>query len=209
MLVYEYMPNKCLASVISDETKRRLLKWCKRLEIIKDVAAGLAYLHGHSHRIVHRDIKSTNILLDHEMNAKISDFGLAIIVAPNTTAEVAVMGTYGYADPDYVATGKISEKADVYGFGVVLLEIISGQLLSRKVKVHNTYIGLLLPDYAHKYPKKVQKLVDPLLGAKKHERAQIKQCIKVALLCIHLRPEHRPTMSEVVTMLSSIQVVRL
>jgi len=207
ILIYEYMPNKCLASVIADETKRGLLNWSKRLQIIKGIADGLFYLHGHSQmRIVHRDVKASNILLDHEMNAKITDFGLALMLAPNTTAEVAVMGTYGYADPEYVATGIISEKADVYGFGIVLLEIISGKLIQSynlKVKGHR---GLPLPDYAHKYQTKLHKLVDPLLRAKKHESSQIMECLKVALLCINHLAKHRPTMAEVVTMLGSIGV---
>ncbi|TVU04344.1 hypothetical protein EJB05_50078 [Eragrostis curvula] len=211
ILVYEYMPNKSLASIISDETKRELLKWCKRLQIIKAVASGLAYLHGDSHMcIVHRDIKSSNILLDLEMNAKISDFGLAIMLAPNTTAEVTVLGTYGYAAPDYVATGKISEKADVYSFGVVLLEVISGKLLfSTKVYDDSLYRGLLLQDYARMYREKAQELVDPLLDAKGNEKAQVVECIKVALLCTHCLPEHRPAMSEVVAMLHGIQIIGL
>ncbi|CAD6255370.1 unnamed protein product [Miscanthus lutarioriparius] len=131
ILVYEYMPNKCLAlSLLANETKRELLNWSLRLQIIKAIADGLDFLHGHSHTcIVHRDIKASNILVDHEMNAKISDFGLALMLAPNTTANVVVLGTHGYADPEYVATGNISEKADVYGFGIVLIEIISGRLI--------------------------------------------------------------------------------
>ncbi|XP_062182567.1 cysteine-rich receptor-like protein kinase 44 isoform X2 [Phragmites australis] len=210
MLVYEYMPNKSLASIIADETKRKLLNWSKRLQIIKAIADGLAYLHGRSQIcIVHRDIKPSNILLDHEMNAKISDFGLALQLAPNTTAEVLVCGTYGYADPEYVATGNISEKADVYAFGIVLLEIICGKLFrSYEVKAKGTSLGLRLPDCARRYEKKLHKFVDPLLGAKKHERVQIKECVKVALLCIHKFANSRPTMSEVVAMLGSIKVVR-
>ncbi|CAD6269382.1 unnamed protein product [Miscanthus lutarioriparius] len=130
-----------------DETKRELINWSKRLEIIKAIADGLAFLHGHSQMcIVHRDIKASNVLLDHEMNAKITDFGLALMLAPNTTAEVTVVGTYtcmgmiilsiisGYADHEYVATGNISEKADVYGFGIVLFEIISGRLIQSYMK---------------------------------------------------------------------------
>uniref|UniRef100_A0A0D9XV73 Protein kinase domain-containing protein n=1 Tax=Leersia perrieri TaxID=77586 RepID=A0A0D9XV73_9ORYZ len=167
--------------VLVDEKKRTSLNWSKRLKIIEGISDGLLYLHTHSDMcIVHRDIKASNILLDHEMNAKISDFGLARKLAPNATAEVLVQGTWGYADPEYVATGIISDKTDVYSFGIVLLEI------------------------ALKNRKKLQKLVDPsLIGGKKHERAQIMQCLRVAMLCIRARAEHRPTMSEVVTMLPS------
>ncbi|KAL6908126.1 hypothetical protein ACP4OV_002296 [Aristida adscensionis] len=210
ILVYEYMPNKSLASAIADETRRKLQNWSKRLQIIKGIADGLAYLHGHSQMcIVHRDINPNNILLDHEMNAKISDFGLAIKLAPNTTADVVICGTYGYADPEYVATGKISEKADVYSFGIILLELISGKLFwSYKIKAKGTSLGLLLPDYARKYQNKLHKLIDPLLHATKHDRAQIKQCVKVGLRCIRNCAKERPTMSEVVAMLCAIKVVR-
>ncbi|KAG0530882.1 hypothetical protein BDA96_05G225400 [Sorghum bicolor] len=202
ILVYEYMSNKCLASVIADETKRELLNWSKRLQIIKAIADGLAFLHGHSQIcIVHRDIKASNILLDHEMNAKITDFGLALMLAPNTTAEVVVMGTYGYADPEYVATGNISEKADVYGFSIVLFEIISGRLIRSYMKAEGTQ---KLPPlaYAHKYDqKKLHMLVDPLLRVNEHEWAQMVECVRVAQLCVHHVAKYRPTMSEVATML--------
>lgn len=202
ILVYEYMSNKCLASVIADETKRGLLDWSKRLQIIKGIADGLAFLHGHSQMcIVHRDIKPSNILLDHEMNAKITDFGLALMLAPKSTAEVLVVGTYGYADPEYIVTGKISEKADIYGFGIVLFEIISGRSIHSYMKAEGTR-ELPYPAYAHKYnPKTLHKLVDPLLRVDEHERAQIMECVRVAQLCVDHRAKHRPVMSEVVTML--------
>ncbi|KAL6654625.1 hypothetical protein ACP70R_008090 [Stipagrostis hirtigluma subsp. patula] len=206
ILVYEFMPNKSLASVIADDTKRKLLNWSKRLRIIEGIANGLAYLHGHLETsIVHRDIKASNILLDNEMNAKISDFGLAMKLAPNTTAELSVCGTYGYVDPEYIATGRISEKADVYSFGIVLLEVISGKLnCSHEMKAK----GIYLPDDACVYQKKLHKFIDPFLDATKHDRAQIKQCVKVGLLCIRQCAKDRPTMSEVVAMLCGIKVVR-
>nr|BBF89175.1 putative CRK5 (CYSTEINE-RICH RLK5); kinase [Oryza barthii] len=199
ILVYEYIPN-------GNETKRILLHWSKRLKIIEGISDGLLYLHNHSPKcIVHRDIKASNILLDYEMNAKISDFGLAIKLAPKATTEVLVRGTWGYADPEYVATGVISEKTDVYSFGIVLLEIISGKLCVSGYNVKSRSRRTIFPEFALKNRKKLHKLIDPSLGAKKHERAQIMQCLRVAMLCVRDRAEHRPTMSEVVTMLPSIK----
>ncbi|CAN6373422.1 unnamed protein product [Urochloa humidicola] len=173
------MPKKCLASIIADEGERNLLTWPKRLRIIQGVADGLAYLHGHPQMcIVHRDIKASNILLDYEMNAKITDFGFSVRLVPSMPMEVdlPVCGTLGYAAPDYTATGKISTKQDVYGFGI-----------------------------ARKYQKKPWKLVDPFLHAEEHEMAQIIECVKVALLCSRHLAKHRPTMSEIVTMLANIK----
>ncbi|XP_037423554.1 putative receptor-like protein kinase At4g00960 isoform X3 [Triticum dicoccoides] len=206
ILVYEYMSNNSLADVISDETKRKLLNWSKCLQIIKGIADGLVYLHLHSQMcIVHRDLKPSNLLLDPEMNAKISDFGLAKKLAPDAIAEDIVCGTYGYADPEYVTTGKLSQKADVYSFGIVVLEIICGNNpWFYMVKAKKGSSPGSLPDHACKYLKRPRKLVDPLLRASKGERAQIAECVKVALLCVHCRAECRPAMSEVVAMLCSV-----
>ncbi|VAH98893.1 unnamed protein product [Triticum turgidum subsp. durum] len=206
ILGYEYMSNNSLAAVISDETKRKLLNWSKRLQIIKGIADGLVYLHLHSQMcIVHRDLKPSNLLLDPEMNAKISDFGLAKKLAPDAIAEDIVCGTYGYADPEYVTTGKLSQKADVYSFGIVVLEIICGNNpWFYMVKAKKGSSPGSLPDHACKYLKRPRKLVDPLLRASKGERAQIAECVKVALLCVHCRAECRPAMSEVVAMLCGV-----
>ncbi|KAG8090446.1 hypothetical protein GUJ93_ZPchr0011g27068 [Zizania palustris] len=125
IIVYEYASNGSLYSIIANEKERRLLDWSKRLKIIEGMADGLLYMHNHSY--IHKDIKPSNILLDHEMNPKISDFGLAMKLAPNVTAEEAVRGTWGYMDPEYLDTRIISDKADVYSFGIVLLEIITGR----------------------------------------------------------------------------------
>ncbi|XBI76386.1 hypothetical protein VPH35_069629 [Triticum aestivum] len=194
ILVYEYMSNNSLAAVISASSNNQ------------GIADGLVYLHLHSQTcIVHRDLKPSNLLLDPEMNVKISDFGLAKKLAPDATAEDIVCGTYGYADPEYVTTGMLSQKADVYSFGIVALEIICGNNpWFYMVKAKKGSSPGSLPDHARKYRKRPRKLVDPLLRASKSERAQIAECVKVALLCVQCRAECRPAMSEVVAMLCSI-----
>ncbi|KAI7757030.1 hypothetical protein M8C21_003143, partial [Ambrosia artemisiifolia] len=130
MLVYEYMPNKSLDLYIFGNTQNMLLNWTTRFNIIKGIARGLVYLHLDSRlRIIHRDIKASNILLDQDMNPKISDFGLAISFGGNETQANTqrVVGTYGYMSPEYALDGLFSIKSDVFSFGVLVLEIVSGK----------------------------------------------------------------------------------
>ncbi|KAH9317732.1 hypothetical protein KI387_019501, partial [Taxus chinensis] len=129
LLVYEYLPNRSLDTFLFDLEKRRELDWQTCYNIIIGISRGLLYLHQDSHmRIIHRDIKANNILLDDKLNAKIADFGLArLFLDDETHIQTRVAGTYGYMAPEYAMRGQLSIKADVYSFGVLLLEIIAGR----------------------------------------------------------------------------------
>ncbi|GLT64035.1 hypothetical protein SLA2020_365520 [Shorea laevis] len=202
ILVYEYMPNRSLDSFIFDQKLGMCLDWKMRVNIILGIARGLLHLHCDSKLIIiHRDLKTSNILLDKEMNPKISDFGLSMIVGGEQTKAntTRVVGTFGYMAPEVVEHRIISVKSDVFSFGVVLLEIISGK------RIYESELTMSLIDYAWKLwvENKVLNLIDQTLREVCNVD-QVMKCVNIGLLCVQEDPNDRPTMSNVFTMLDSV-----
>ncbi|TKY66677.1 Receptor serine/threonine-protein kinase SD1-8 [Spatholobus suberectus] len=204
ILVYEYMANGSLDYFIFDHTKGKALDWQKRFCIICGIARGLMYLHQDSRlRIVHRDLKLSNVLLDDDFNPKISDFGMARTVGGeeiegNTNK---IVGTFGYMAPEYAVDGQFSVKSDVFSFGILLMEIICG----KKNRGHNRgKQSLNLVDHAWTHWKsgRTLEIIDPNFEDS-CIASEIIRCIHVGLLCVQKYPEHRPTMTSVVLMLGS------
>ncbi|KAI5420087.1 hypothetical protein KIW84_044038 [Lathyrus oleraceus] len=204
VLVYEFMTNRSLNMLIFDDTKRKLLDWPKRFNIICGIARGLLYLHQDSRlRIIHRDLKPSNILLDDRLNPKISDFGIARIFGLDQTHgnTKRVVGTYGYMAPEYAADGLFSVKSDVFSFGILLLEIICGKR-SRGFYVDTESSNLVTHAWSLWKDGRAIELIDKNIEDSCVESEALR-CIHVSLLCIQQFPEDRPVMPSVVLMLGS------
>ncbi|TVU32355.1 hypothetical protein EJB05_24080, partial [Eragrostis curvula] len=203
ILVYKYMKNKSLNQYIfgGDPRSRNVLTWERRLEIIRGVAKGVAYLHGLSHEVIHRDLKPSNILLDDNWRPKIADFGTAKLFVVDQTNPTRVQSP-GYTAPEYIMECRLlTLKCDVYSFGVILLEVVSGK--------RNWNTPTLLPDAWESWNQhKINELLDSAVTQPEPELLlELEKCVQVGLLCVQQSADDRPTMSAVVTMLNNTSLI--
>ncbi|XP_062227159.1 cold-responsive protein kinase 1-like isoform X2 [Phragmites australis] len=201
ILVYEYLKNSSLdRALLGFNSEPANFTWSIRSVICTGVASGLAYLHEEiASPIVHRDIKASNVLLDRNYIPKIGDFGLAKLFPDNIThISTRVAGTTGYLAPEYAWHGQLTKKADIYSFGVLVLEIVSGRSSSRSLLADDK---ILIEKAWELYEaKRLKELVDPALGD--YPEDEVLRYIKVALFCIQAAAARRPSMPQVLTMLS-------
>ncbi|CAO2832327.1 unnamed protein product [Amaranthus hypochondriacus] len=203
LLVYEFVTNKSLDLFLFEKETQGTLDWSARYKIIHGIARGMLYLHEDSRlKIIHRDLKASNILLDADMNPKISDFGLAKNFAVNQKQDQTsrLAGTLGYMAPEYVEYGEISTKSDVYSFGVLVIEIITGKKISHR---HSLVAeNLLTYVWRHWREGTPFEVIDTSLGAS-YSDIEVLRCLHIGLLCVQGDIEGRPTMLSIVSYLNS------
>ncbi|CAN0892728.1 Leucine-rich repeat receptor-like protein kinase PXL1 [Linum grandiflorum] len=204
MMVYEYMPNGNLGTALhsKEEAERLLVDWVSRYNIAVGVAQGLHYLHHDCHpQIIHRDIKSNNILLDANLDARIADFGLARTMAHKNETVSMVAGSYGYIAPEYGYTLKVDEKSDIYSFGVVLLELLTGKTpLDPAFGESVDIVEWIRTKMRNNKP--LEEVLDPsIAGQCKHVQEEMLLVLRIAILCTAKLPKERPSMRDVITML--------
>ncbi|XP_057475555.1 MDIS1-interacting receptor like kinase 1-like [Actinidia eriantha] len=203
MMVYEYMPNGNLGEALhGDQAGKMLVDWVSRYNIAVGVAHGLAYLHHDCHPpVIHRDVKSNNILLDANFEARIADFGLARTMLQKNETVSMVAGSYGYIAPEYGYTLKVDEKSDIYSYGVVLLELVTGKMPLDTIFGECTDIVEWVQSKIRNH-KATEEALDPnIAGHCKHVQEEMLLVLRIALVCTAKNPKDRPSMRDVITML--------
>jgi len=206
LLVYEYMPNGTVADHLHGrQSNSGLLTWPVRLSIAIETASALAYLHASD--VIHRDVKTNNILLDNDFHVKVADFGLSRLFPTDVThVSTAPQGTPGYVDPEYYQCYQLTDKSDVYSFGVVLIELISA-LEAVDTNRHRHDINLSIMAVKKIQNHALNELVDPFLGFDKDfvVRKMVTSVAELAFRCLQQQREMRPTMEEVLEILRRIE----
>ncbi|CAN8235731.1 unnamed protein product [Cochlearia groenlandica] len=199
LLVYEYIANQSLHDYLFVRKDVQPLNWAKRFKILLGTAEGMAYLHEESNlRIIHRDIKLSNILLEHDFTPRIADFGLARLFPEDKThISTAIAGTLGYMAPEYVVRGKLTEKADVYSFGVLMIEVITGKRNNAFSQDASSILQMVWSLYG---TRNLDEIVDPTL-VDDINKIEASRLLQIALLCVQAAFDQRPAMSSVVKMM--------
>ncbi|KAL5559546.1 hypothetical protein UlMin_035757 [Ulmus minor] len=200
LLFYDFMENGSLWDLLHGPARKKKLDWDTRLKIALGAAQGLSYLHHDcSPRIIHRDVKSSNILLDNDLEPHLTDFGLAkTLCITKSYTSTYLIGTIGYIDPEYARTSRLTEKSDVYSYGIVLLELLTGR---KAVDDESNLHHLILSKTAS---NAVMETVDPEITATCKDLGAVRKLFQLALLCTKRQPLDRPTMHEVTRVLGSL-----
>ncbi|KAG8075137.1 hypothetical protein GUJ93_ZPchr0006g41935 [Zizania palustris] len=196
-IVYELMEKGSLETQLHGPSHGSTLSWHIRMKIALDTARGLEYLHEHCNPpVIHRDLKSSNILLDSDFNAKIADFGLAVTSGSANKGNVKLSGTLGYVAPEYLLDGKLTEKSDVYAFGVVLLELLMGRRPVEKMSPSQcqSIVTWAMPQLTDR--SKVPNIIDPAIRETMDPK-HLYQVAAVAVLCVQPEPSYRPLITDV------------